>query len=207
MTRRQFLPGLVTAAYTAGNSHPPLIVPVHQVIDGRARLRPEKLRYFWSTLWPEAFRNFAAGGIRLQNAFSDGEVRRSPGDRPIFTGLHPGVINMVITNQIPLLWDSGRGLNGVTTRYEGYHICMIAMDYAHGNQIPLLSVNTCVHELLHALLQDVYEDRPGGFHGQSREFRVDWFATRLWLFHDGSALRDSARSYLRKLRSEAGLRS
>jgi hypothetical protein len=77
---------------------------------------------------------------------------------------------------------------------------MIALWYAHGNQVPFLSVNTCVHELLHALLQDIFVSRPKWFDSREREMRIDWCATRLWLFHDGASIRDSAQAYLARLR-------
>lgn len=98
-------------------------------------------------------------------------------------------------------WDKARALAGVTTIYEGYHVCVIAIGYAHGHQFPFLSVNTCVHELLHVLLQDIFVKRPKSFQANEREIRDDWYATRLWLFHDGAAIRKSAAVYLDRLRS------
>jgi hypothetical protein len=79
---------------------------------------------------------------------------------------------------------------------------MVALRHAHGNQIPFLSVNTCVHELLHALMGDIFEGRPTGVCGQAREFRVDCYATRLWLWHDGGAIRRAAKNYVERLRTE-----
>jgi hypothetical protein len=79
---------------------------------------------------------------------------------------------------------------------------MVALNYAHCHQIPLLSVNTCVHELLHVLLNDIVESRPHGLPGEMREFRIDWLATRLWLFHDGGTIREAARTYAGRLRQE-----
>ena len=108
---------------------------------------------------------------------------------------------MVITDQIIQNWDRGRGLTGVSAQYDGYHISMIALDYAHGHQIPFLAVNTCVHELLHVLLQDIFEVHPTGLAGYERESRIDWYATRLWLFHDAGAIRKSAEAYLARLPS------
>ena len=66
--------------------------------------------------------------------------------------------------------------------------------------MPFVSVNTCVHELLHALLQDVFVRRPAWYQTGSREFRIDWYATQLWLFHNGAAIRQSAQTYLKRLR-------
>jgi len=84
---------------------------------------------------------------------------------------------------------------------------MVALQYAHGNQVPFLSVNTCLHELLHALLQDIFVSRPKWFQTGGREVRIDWYATRLWLFHDGAAIRESAQAYLDRLRSAGAERT
>ncbi|MBZ5725352.1 MAG: hypothetical protein LAP87_10170 [Acidobacteriia bacterium] len=205
MTRRDFI---WTAAAPAMASAAParLAVPVHRVVDGWAQLRPEQLQRFWWSIWPEAVRDFGRGGIALQTSDGPGEVRHSPADRPVFIGLRRGIVNLVLTDHIPMYWDMGRALAGVTTIYDGYHLCMLALRYAHGNQIPFVSVNTCVHELLHALLQDVFVSHPKRFQGGEREFRNDWYATCLWLFHDGAAIRQSARAYLDRLRSGAAPR-
>jgi hypothetical protein len=173
-------------------------------MDSGARCTPEQLHHFWSGIWPEAVRNFSQGGIGLQISDGPGGVRRSPGDRPFFVGLRRGAINLVLTDHIPMKWDSGRALAGVTTIHDGYHVCLIALQYAHGDQVPFLSVNTCVHELLHALLQDVFVTRPTWYQSGEREFRTDWYATGLWLFHDGAAIRQSAQAYLRRLRAASG---
>ena len=203
MTRRHFV--LTLAAATRRSSAPALVVPIHRITDSRARCSAEQRRQFWSAIWPEAVRNFGQGGISLQTSDGPGEVRRSPGDTPIFIGLRPGVINLVLTDHIPTKWDNARALAGVTTIHDGYHVCLIALQYAHGDQVPFVSVNTCVHELLHALLQDVFVSRPKWYQAGGREFRTDWYATGLWLFHDGAAIRKSAQAYLGRLRS-AGAR-
>ena len=98
-------------------------------------------------------------------------------------------------------------MTGVSTQYDGYHISMIALDYAHGHQIPFLAVNTCVHELLHVLLEDIFEVHPKGLAGYERESRIDWYATRLWLFHDGAGIRTAAQAYLDCLRSTVAARA
>jgi len=64
-------------------------------MDARAHCTPEQLRHFWSSIWPEAVRDFSRGGIELQTSDGPGEVRRSAGDNPILTGLRRGVINLV----------------------------------------------------------------------------------------------------------------
>jgi hypothetical protein len=198
VTRRRFL--LATAV--SGRSPTParLPVPVHRIVDSRARCSPGQLRQFWFGIWPEAVRNFGLGGIELRTTDGPGEVRRSPGDMPVFVGLRPGVVNLVLTDHIPMKWDNGRALAGVTTIHGGYHVCLVALQYAHGDQVPFVSTNTCVHELLHALLQDVFVRRPKWYQTGGREFRIDWYATSLWMFHDGAAIRRSAQEYLRRLR-------
>src|SRR5262249_42249412 len=82
---------------------------------------------------------------------------------------------------------------------EGYHLCLIALRYAHGNQVPFLSVNTCLHEILHALMQDIFVSRPRWFETAGREYRIDACATALWLFGDGAGIRQSARHYVSRL--------
>jgi hypothetical protein len=210
MTRREFFLSIASAAgagVVPTISQTPIIVPVHLVLDGQAKWRPEQLHYFWSHIWPEAVRDLASCGIRLESSLRAGEVWRHSGREPEVTGLNSGVINFVISDRIPIEWDNGRALSGVTTRYRGYHLCMVALNHAHCHQIPLLAVNTCVHELLHALLQDIFESRPAGWRGETREFRIDLYATRLWLFHDGTAIRKAARIYVERLQSDLSPRT
>lgn len=199
-TRRKFL-SVAAAATVSYSLQAPVSVPVHRIMDARARCTPQQLRHFWRSIWPEAVRDFQRSGIQLCPSDATGEIRRSAGDRPIFVGLRRGVINLVLTDQIPMHWDNGRALAGVTTLHEGYPLCMIALRYAHGHQIPFLSVNTCVHELLHALLQDIYFSRPKWHQTGERELRIDWWATRLWLLPDWAAMRKAAQLYLERLRS------
>lgn len=200
MTRREIIRA-VPATAPALRAEAFLALPVRHVFDSRAKPNPEVFRSFSLELWPETVRNFEQGGIRFQTSQGPGEVRRAPSGRPVFEGLHRGVINLVLTDYIPMQWDHGRGLGGVTTVYEGYHVCLIALRYAHGNQIPFVSVNTCVHELLHVLLLDIFEKRPKGVPGRGRELRIDWHATRLWLFGGSDLLRNSAASYLERLKA------
>ncbi len=204
MTRREFFWDAAAGAAEPFQALTPLVVPVHQVLDGRAKCAPQQLRYFLSSIWAEVVRDFSRCAIQFQTSEATGEIRRSAGDRPIFIGLKRSALNLVLTDHLPMYWDHGRMLAGVTTIYEGYHLCVIALNYAHGHQIPFLSVNTCVHELLHALLQDPLVTRPKWFQVSGREFRIDSYATRLWLFHDGGAIRNAAHAYLERLRSEMG---
>ena len=197
MTRREMFSAAVLPFFSEV-----LRVPVRQVFDSRAKCTQEQLGRFSSSIWPEAIRDFRRCGIQLESTRVAGEVRRSPAGRPMFLGLEHGVINLVVTDSIPLDWDNGRGLTGVTTRYEGHHLCMIALNFAHGHQIPFFAVNTCVHELLHVLLHDIFQPRPKGLQGEGREFRVDLYATRLWLFHDGVMIRKAAQAYLDRFKTD-----
>jgi hypothetical protein len=198
MTRRDFL--WMTAAATKGPSAAErVVVPIHRVVDVRARVPADSLRRFWGRIWPEAYGEFSRGGIDLETEDAAGEVKRSAADRPILVGLRRDMLNLVLTDYIPMFWDRGRSVAGVSTVYDGYPLCMVAMLYAHGNQVPYLSTNTCVHELLHALLGDILERHPKWYQVSERESRTDWYATQLWLFGDGAAVRRSARIYLRRL--------
>jgi hypothetical protein len=159
------------------------------------------MREFNTTIWAEAVRDFAHCGIQLLRSEAPGEVKRSPAGNPIFTALAPGVLNLVLTDLVPLAWDNGRGIAGVTTLHDGYHLCVISLRHAHRHKVPFLFLNTCVHELLHALLGDIFVARPKGWRGGEREFRIDAYATRMWLFRDGGDLRQAAQSYLKRLQA------
>jgi hypothetical protein len=200
MTRRGFL-SMAAAAATSSATPARLLVPIHRILDARARNPPERVQRFWPSLWNEAARDYRQGGIDFEISDGPGEVRNSPADNPIFVGLRRGAINLVVTDTIPMNWDGGRALAGVSTIHDGYHVCMIALRYAHGNQVAFLSVNTCLHEILHVLLQDIFLKSPKWYQSSGREVRVDWYATRLWLFHDGAEVRKSGEAYLRRLRS------
>lgn len=199
MTRRDFVMAALTTGAGQAAGQASLVVPVRHVIDSEQTWTTAQIRHFWSRVWPEAERDFARCGIRLQSTVVAGEMGRSPSGQPQLGGLDRRAINMFLTGSIPLAWDSGRALSGVTTLYNRYHLCMIAVRQAHCHQIPFLSVNTCVHELLHALFDDILERRPKGLPGEAREFRIDWYATRLWLFHDGSVIRRAAKTCLERL--------
>jgi hypothetical protein len=128
-----------------------------------------------------AFRDFNACGIRFVTTDGRGEIGRSAADRPIFVVLERGVINLVLTDHLPLYWDNSRALTGVSTIYEVYHLCLIALRYTHPNQVPFISVNTCEHELLHVLMRDIFVSNPRLYQTGGREIRIDFYATLLWL--------------------------
>ncbi len=195
MTRRALLYPIALSP----RSSTPLTLPVNLVLDSKAR----RALHFEQGIWQEALRDLAKCGLQVQVNKTTGEVARPSQREPIITGLQPGKLNLVVTDQIPMYWDHGRLLNGLTTPYRGYHLCMVAMNWAHGHQVPVLSVNTCLHEILHALLLDIFERRPPGWMGHVRELRVDACATRMWLLGDGSGLLDSARAYLERLSGSA----
>ena len=197
MTRRSFLSSVAVVPFLPS---PPVVLPIHLLIDARAHLHPSQLHYFWNDMWPEAVSDLQHCGIQLDCSVEDGEVLRPVERQPVISGLRRDAINLVITSHIPEIWDNGLALGGVTTIYRGYHLCMIALACAHCHQIPFLSLNTCTHEMLHVLMQDIFEPRPPGFRGEVREARIDLYATRLWLFHDGSGIRQSAEAYLERVR-------
>ena len=141
-------------------------------------------------------------GIRLQVTTATCVVERPEWREPVVKGLRWGVINFVITGLIPILWDRGRGVSGVSSLYRGHHMCMVALSRANAHQAPFFSVNSCLHELLHVLLGDIVEPPPDGVHRQMRELQVDSVSTNLWLFGAGGALRESTRACLARLRRE-----
>jgi hypothetical protein len=151
----------------------------------------------------EAVRDLDAGGIQLETTDGPGEIRRSAADRPLFAGLRRAAVNLVLTDRLPLYWDNARALPGATTIFDGYHVCLLSLWYAHAHQAPFVSVNTCLHELLHALMQDVFIRQPAWYQTIGREVRIDTYATRLWLFRDGTAVRRSAQEYVNRLRQDS----
>ena len=181
---------------------PPLVLPIRQIIDAKAQFAPGQIQRVWFEVWAEAVRDLTACGIQVDRSQGAGDIWRPPGREPVISGLTSNALNLVITGRVPVWWDNGRGLNGVTLRYRGYHVCVIALAHAHRHRIPLVAVNTCLHELLHALLLDIYESRPAGAAGEAREFRIDWHATRMWLMGADTTVRESAKRYLDLLRAE-----
>src|SRR5262249_7951741 len=133
MTRRDFIP-IAAAAASPGPAR--VVVPLHRIVDAKARFPPESLHRFWWSIWPEAVTTFGRGGIGLDVTDGPGEVAHTAADRPLFSGLRRGALNLVVTDRLPLYWDNARSLAGVTTLDRGYHLCLIAARYAHGNRVP-----------------------------------------------------------------------
>lgn len=196
MTRRDLLKTALFAIPGSSSAGAPLVVPVLRLLDRNARCDAAQIQNFYSAVWEEADRNFRRCGIVLQTVERTCEIRKHVSGHPRFEGLDRSVVNVVLTDYIPLDWDNGRGLGGVATINEGCPLCVIAMKYAHPHRIPLIAVNTLVHELLHIFFQDIFVARGGLIHSQAHELRVDWYATRLWLFGASDVVRESTEAYL-----------
>ena len=199
-TRRQLLAGTVFGVKALGSSASPVDVPVLRLLNRQAACSDVEVRTFCSIVWDEAERAFQSCGVILRTVHRIGEVRLWPGGRPRFFGLESGMLNVVLTDRIPLHWDNGRSLAGVATISEGHHVCVIAMKNAHPNRLPFLAVNTVVHEMLHVFFGDIFVSRKGLLRGEAREAFVDWQATRLWLFRYGPDVKNAAQSYMTRLR-------
>lgn len=193
MTRRELVAAFAGLALRGETG---LTVPVRLIFDRRAK---GDFGAFREGVWAEAVGSFARCGIRLEWVEAREEMGLLPSGRPRIQGLEHGRVNVVVTDLIPMQWDKAQGLAGVTTQYDGYHLCLVAMRHAHGHQIPFVSTNTCVHELLHVLMGDVFELRPKGWAGAQREWRIDSLATRMWLFGEGEEVRAAVRGYLGRM--------
>lgn len=201
MNRRDFIACLaVPASARAATSPPRIVIPVRRALDTRARWTEPELRRFYTTIWDEALGNLSKCGVDLHVTTETGEIRQYPSGRPKFMGVHPAMLNVMLTDSLPMAWDGGRAIAGTSTIYEGHHVSVIALRYAHGHRLPWIAVNTVLHELLHFLLLDVFVSRPGMIRARWREERVDWHATRLWLLGGDDAVRQSAGQYLQRLR-------
>ena len=118
MTRRDLL-GLLAPAALQAAADPRVVVPIHRIVDARVKNPPN-----WPKLWNEAVQDFRQGGIDFQISDGPGEVRRTAADNPNFIGLKGRAINVIATDTLPMYWDGGRALAGVSTIHDGYHICM-----------------------------------------------------------------------------------
>lgn len=203
MTRRRWAGGLLAGvrAWAAGGERAgaaggDVVVPLHHVLDRRAACRARHVRDFWGRVWPQAVADFEQCGVRFAVTSGEGEVERPAWRTPVVQGLRRGCLNVVVTDRIPVQWDGGRGLAGVTTMYRGHAMCMIAIARAHGHRIPFVATNTCTHEMLHAVLGDVFENRPAGWRGQARESRMDAVATGLWFGWRDGGVRAGAGEFL-----------
>lgn len=195
MTRRELLFAATAVSPQAPSA---VTVPVHLLYD----LEAPHVDRFNGRIWPEAVGNLRKPGIQVTISRGTTCLIQPVHRDPIIPNLERGKLNILVTRNVPMHWDRGRMLNGATLLYRGFHLCVIAMNWAHGHQFPFLSVNTCLHEMLHALLGDIFERRPAGFLGEARELRVDACATRLWLWSDAAVLSD-ARRYLARLSASA----
>src|ERR1044071_5681974 len=101
-TRREFL-GLMPATLVAraATTAPLVTVPVDILIDKDAKLSEYTIRSFWA-LWAEAVRDFGWCGVFFQTRIRDAGMWRPPHRQPVIAGLGEGVLNLVVTNSIPL---------------------------------------------------------------------------------------------------------
>jgi hypothetical protein len=183
----------------AGTPAPAVVeVPVLYVTNKHARCSAVEVSRFRSVVWDEAVRVFARCGVLLRVVERTGEVLKYPSGRPRFLELDRRRVNVVLSDNVPLDWDNARYSPGIAAAYEGFAVCVIAMPRAHANRIPFLAVNTVVHELLHILLEDIFVAPGGLLRDHGRETRVDWHATRMWLFGADATVRESAREFMRK---------
>jgi hypothetical protein len=109
------------------------------------------------------------------------------------------MLNVVLTDTVPLDWDNGRSLSGATTIYEGYHLSVVSLKNAYPNRLPFVACNTVLHELLHVIRGDIFVPRSGLLNGADREAAVDWQATRLWLLGGAPGLKLCAQRYVQRL--------
>src|SRR5581483_2658954 len=159
MTRREFtLAPLVFAAAAPDAGR--VAIPLHRIVDSKTRFSPGALERFWREIWPQAFTELARGGIDLQTTDGAGGIEYTAADRPLFIGLEKGALNLMLTDRLPIYWDNARALPGATTVDRGYCLCVLALRFAHPNRVPFFSTNTCVHEMMHALLLDIFVARP-----------------------------------------------
>src|SRR5258708_5391571 len=99
MTRRDLVQALALVV-PAPETH--LEITIRRVMDKYARSSPAQIRSFLSAVWNEAVRDFARGSITLRIVESEGEVLRHPSGRPSFKCLDRSMINVVLTDRVPV---------------------------------------------------------------------------------------------------------
>ena len=170
---------MFTGPLTAA-AHAPRRLRVHFLFDTESPPNAKRVRYFHDVIWREAQEDLAKCEVTMQVVSSGrGCIYRPPDRPPVFEGLRPDAINIVLTRGIPMHWDRGRAWKGLSFRAGRFDICLIALDHAHPFLAPYLYNNTCVHELLHFLRGHVYRSRPQGLAGELLEWEVDVEATHL----------------------------
>jgi hypothetical protein len=199
ITRRALLGSALFTPHLVHGAAAPVVVPVLRLLNKHIALSAADVRQFHATVWDEAAAAFRSCGVALRTVDRVGEIRRYPSGRPRFFGLEKTMLNVVLTDRIPLSWAQGRSLAGVTTVYEGHLVTVIALEDAYPNRLPFIAVNTVVHELLHVFRGDILVRRTGLFRGSDREAMVDWQATRLWLFEHAPEIRESAAILVQRL--------
>ena len=201
ITRRHVLAGAFCGAHLSDASDSLIEVPVLRVLNRHMECSATEVRQFAAKVWDEAARTFRSCGVCLRTIDRQGEIHYYPSGLPRFSSLERGMLNVVLTDRIPLVWDNGRSLAGVATVHEGYHVSVIAMKRAYPNRVPVIAVNTVVHEMLHVFCGDIFQRRTSLIHEYHREALVDWLATRLWLLERGTDIRRSAEMYVLRLAS------
>jgi hypothetical protein len=199
ITRRQLLGGTLCVPHLLYGSASVVEVPVLRLVNRNIASTAAELQQFCATVWDQAARAFRTCGVELRTVQRIGDIRQYPSGRPRFLGLERTMLNVVLTDTIPLDWDNGRSLSGVTTIYEGYHLSVVALKNAYANRLPFLAVNTVVHELLHVFRGDIFVRRGSLLNGADREAAVDWQATQIWLSGGAPGLKDCARAYVQRL--------
>lgn len=194
-TRRQWL--AISLPLLAEQTH--VRVPVYLIFDARAGLSDHRKVSFLNGIWREARRDLERAGIILDVVEGPGEIERPLYQEPIVKGLVPGRLNVMVTRRIPVMWSRGRPWNGLTMLYRGFHLCLIALDRAQSHRVPVVGVNTCLHEVLHAIMGDIFLQNPSAMAAQQRELRIDWLATQLWLFGSSTTVRRAASAYSSRL--------
>jgi hypothetical protein len=202
ITRRHLLGGVLSSPAALCSFADFVEVPVLRVVDSNAALTSAEVQQFNATVWDEAVRLFRSCEVALSTVDRKGEIRQYPSGRPRFLGLERNMLNVILTDSIPLDWDNGRSLSGVTTIYEGYHLSVISLKNAYSNRVPFLAVNTVLHELLHVLRGDIFVRRSGWLKGADHEAAVDWQATRLWLLGGASGVKQYAGAYVQRLQGQ-----
>jgi hypothetical protein len=185
LTRRQLFTALRTSTMSAsantgspknnrfGSQKASINLPIVVHIDRRgSQIRTTHVRWFWECLLREAEHDLIHAGVRITSTVGQGWIERGDIDA-FFHGVQPEAINVYVTHWIPLCWDLGRGLCGLSGLAGATEVIVVSAENAHRHIVPYLATNTLAHEIGHVLRGDLRLRNPGGWEEQQRELSLD----------------------------------
>jgi hypothetical protein len=143
-----------------------------------ATLHSEDVDWFRNCLLPEALLDLTKAGVAPIVRWGGGWIERKEADA-LFHGVVPKAVNVFVTPWVPLCWDKGMGLCGLSGIAAGTDTVIVSTANAHRHLVPYLATNTLLHEFGHVLRGDLHRKNTNGWGEQMDELAVDRTVTHL----------------------------